>query len=259
YDFVRGEPRGKIKKNENQFRKSDPVTKIQELVTGISGGAEFVKDVEIADDAPLKIVGDCIDCKLCVQVCPTGIDIRNGTQLECVNCTACIDACDGVMDKVGLPKGLIRYDSMKGIKSGDRKLINPRSIAYSAVLLVLLGVQVFLFSSRTEVEALIFRTPGTLYQKVDDATLSNMYNYQVTNKTKEDMPIEFRLITEGGNLKMIGTQDLVAKPDVAEQGVILIEMDKDHLESRKTTLNIEVWSGDKMIELIKTNFYGPVK
>lgn len=259
YDFVRGEPRGKTKKNQNQFRKSDPVSKIQDMVSGVSGGARFVKDVEVPEDAPLKIVGDCIDCTLCVQVCPTGIDIRNGTQLECVNCTACIDACDDVMEKVGLPKGLIRYDSMRGIKAGERNLINPRSIAYSAVLLVLIAVQVILFSNRSEVEALIFRTPGTLYQKVDDNTLSNMYNYQVTNKTKENKPIEFRLITEGGNLKMIGEQNLVAKPNVAEQGVIMIEMDKDYLDSRKTSLSIEVWSANEKIELLETNFYGPVK
>jgi polyferredoxin len=258
YDYVRGEPRGKANKTKNEFRKSDPVSKIQDLVSGASGGAQMLSDLELDEESPIKIVGDCVACNLCVHVCPTGIDIRNGTQLECVNCTACIDACDEVMEKVGLPKGLIRYDSMKGIKSGVRNLINPRSIAYSIVLLVLLIFQVFLFSSRTDVEALIFRTPGTLFQKVDETTLSNMYNYQVTNKTKEEMPIEFRLLNEGGNLKMIG-QDLVAKPDVAEQGVLIIEMKKENLDSRKTNLQIEVWTGDKLLDKIETNFYGPVK
>ncbi|MFY8020277.1 MAG: cytochrome c oxidase accessory protein CcoG, partial [Bacteroidia bacterium] len=98
YDFVRGEPRGKVD-------KSDPTRK-----------------------------GDCIDCKLCVNVCPTGIDIRNGTQLECVNCTACIDACDEVMVKINKPKGLVRFDSLNGITLGKKFTFNPRNIAYSVVL-----------------------------------------------------------------------------------------------------------------------------
>ncbi|MFM7859681.1 MAG: cytochrome c oxidase accessory protein CcoG [Flammeovirgaceae bacterium] len=107
YDWIRGEPRGKLKKSQNTIVEKQ---------------------------------GDCIDCKLCVHVCPTGIDIRNGTQLECVNCTACIDACDEVMEKIDKPKGLIRYSSYNAIQQGKQKIINPRVIGYSLVLTVLLGL-----------------------------------------------------------------------------------------------------------------------
>lgn len=181
YDYVRGEPRGKIKKVRKEPKKTeslalqmDPITKIQQQL------------------------GDCIDCKLCVQVCPTGIDIRDGTQLECVNCTACIDACDEVMVKINRPKGLIRYDSDTGIETAKKKLFTPRVVAYSVVLLVLLLVEGFLFTARTDVETLLLRTPGMLYQKVDEENISNLYNYQIINKTKEVFPVEFRLVTDYG-------------------------------------------------------------
>ena len=125
YDWIRGEPRGKIKKKK---------------------GPE-------AEQLPEP--GDCIACKLCVQVCPTGIDIRNGIQLECVNCTACMDACDEVMEKVDRPKGLIRYDSISGIEQGNKKVLDTRVWAYSGVLLALIGLQIYLFSIRSDVEAVV--------------------------------------------------------------------------------------------------------
>ena len=135
YDHVRGEPRGRMKKS---------------------------KEVE-PDAVPL---GDCIACNLCVKVCPTGIDIRNGTQLECVNCTACIDACDEVMDKVERPRGLIRYDSLAGIEEKRQRIFTPRVIAYSAVLTVLLALNVVFLTGRTSVDNLILLTRGMLYKEV---------------------------------------------------------------------------------------------
>src|SRR5690606_38854725 len=98
----------------------------------------IIDDMPIVDEKPLKILGDCIDCTLCVQVCPTGIDIRDGDQLECVNCTACMDACDEVMLKIGREPGLIRYDSQQGIVEKRRKIFTTRVKAYTAVLAILL-------------------------------------------------------------------------------------------------------------------------
>src|SRR5690606_4405660 len=113
-------------------------------------------------DAPKAELGDCIDCKMCIYVCPTGIDIRNGTQLECINCTACIDACDEIMDKVNRPRGLIRYDSIEGIATGRQKIMTPRAYAYSAVLLVLIAANAVFLGMRSSVELLLLRTPGML-------------------------------------------------------------------------------------------------
>lgn len=230
YDFERGEPRGKIKKQ----KKTDPVNAIQQSL------------------------GDCIDCKLCVQVCPTGIDIRNGTQLECVNCTACMDACDNVMEKIGRPKELIRYDSYNGIANKTKRIFTPRVIAYSIVLLILVGLEVFLLSSRSDVETLLLRTPGMLYQEVDENTLSNLYNYQIINKTTEEFPIEFRLTTDYGAIKLVG-QTPIAKKDGVTEGALFIEMPKDKLEKRKNNIKLEVYSGDKLVDEVKTTFLGPIK
>jgi cytochrome c oxidase accessory protein FixG len=227
YDHVRGEPRGRIKKS---------------------------KEVEPAA-APL---GDCIACNLCVKVCPTGIDIRNGTQLECVNCTACIDACDEVMDKVERPRGLIRYDSLAGIEEKRQRIFTPRVIAYSAVLTVLLALNVVFLTGRTSVDTLILRTPGMLYQEVDETYISNLYNFQIINKTDEVMPITFRLASDAGRIKMVGAAPQT-KPNDMVEGALFIEMERDKLEGRKNSVVIEVYSGDKLIDRITTNFLGPAR
>jgi len=229
YDYIRGEPRGKIKK--------------QAATEG---------------QASLARLGDCIDCKLCVQVCPTGIDIRDGTQLECVNCTACIDACDEVMDKVGRPRGLIRYDSATGIEEGRRKIFTPRVIAYSIVLGVLVLVNVALLASRSDVETIILRTPGKLFQKVDDQTISNLYNYEVINKTGEEIPLEFRLTGGAGEIRLIGKPPVARKGEVVK-GALFIYMPKNRLKGRRNEILIEVWSDGKRIDKAKTNFFGPGK
>ncbi|MEL6721331.1 MAG: 4Fe-4S dicluster domain-containing protein [Bacteroidota bacterium] len=198
-----------------------------------------------------------MDCGLCTKVCPTGIDIRNGTQLECINCTACMDVCDGVMEKIGREKGLIRYDSYNGITTGRKRIFTPRVIAYTAVLAALLIFEGFLLSSRTAVEVLLLRTPGMLYQEVDEQTLSNLYNYQIINKTNEDLPIEFMLEGEG-IIKLVG-QAPIAKATEVTEGALFIEIPKSALESRKTKVKVRIISDGKELNTIKTNFLGIVK
>ena len=230
YDWLRGEPRGKIQRK----KANNPL------------------------DQVTNALGDCIDCKLCVRVCPTAIDIRNGTQLECVNCTACMDACDEIMDKVGRDRGLIRYDSYSGIKEGRKKIFTGRVQAYSVVLLALIGLQAFLFSIRSEVEAVILRTPGMLFQEVDETYISNLYNYQVINKTTKDIDgIEFRLKNGDGRIKVVGEVPVARKQAIAE-GAFFIEMDRTKLADRKTRVIIEVYAEGKKIDDAKTNFLGPV-
>ena len=252
YDFVRGEPRGKIK-------KISPLAAIQNDVAqaAVNGGSTMA-----AAEAPLKLQGDCIDCKLCVQVCPTGIDIRNGTQLECVNCTACIDACDEVMDKVGRPRGLIRYDSYNGVKSGKRHIFNTRVIAYSGVLVALIVLQAFLFGNRNPVETLVLKIPGQLYQKVDDGYLRNIYNWEVINKTAADIEgIEFRLRgIENGRIELIGAGENITSPKQGLiKGVMLIDLPEKIMTDTKKRIVIEVWSGGKLLDTAKTNFLGPIR
>jgi polyferredoxin len=192
-------------------------------------------------------------------VCPTAFDIRHGTQLECVDCTACIDACDDIMDKVGRERGLIRYDSYIGIEQGRKKLLTGRVKAYMAVLIALIALQSFLFATRSEVEAVILRTPGMLFQQVDADHISNLYNFQIINKTNKDIEgIEFRLVNPDGQIKVVGQVPSTPKQAISE-GAFFIEMETDKLEDRKTRLKIEVYSNGIKIDDASTNFLGPVK
>ena len=227
YDFVRGEPRGKMSKK--------------------------------ATTAQLEEKGDCIDCKLCIKVCPTGIDIRNGTQLECVNCTACMDACDEIMAKVDKPRGLIRIDSHTGITTGKRSVFNPRVAAYSFVLLALVGLESYLFMSRGAMETLFLRTPGMLYQKMDDGTISNLYNYQLINKADLEADITFKAKDMDFVIfQTVGNPPAMRKEQNSE-GAIFIKIPPSKLEGRKTNLVIEVYADGVLMDETKTTFHGPIK
>lgn len=225
YDFVRGEPRGKIKK-----------------------GAESLK-------------GDCIDCKLCVQVCPTGIDIRNGTQLECINCTACIDACDEVMEKIGKPKKLIRYDSMQGIKSGKKFKITGRMVGYSAVLVLLLAIIGVALFTRDEIQTNIMRTPGMMYQKIDAHTVGNLYNITLVNKTFDEKTVTLALEEkQAGTIKIVGNQkEFRLKPQEVLKGTFFIQIPNSEIKESVLKIKVKVFSENKLIEEIKTYFLAPAE
>lgn len=221
YDYKRGEPRGKIEK-----------------------GVERTK-------------GDCIDCNMCVHVCPTGIDIRHGTQLECINCTACIDACNDIMDKTNKPHGLIRYTSENAIKNGTKFHITPRIIGYSAVLTVLLSTFIILMSVRSDVETTILRTPGLMYQKTDDGQISNLYNVEIVNKTFHNLPIELRVIEPKGTIKWVGNGILILKEQSVAQSVFFLTIPKSEIVKTKTRVKFEVYSNGEKIDDAETNFLGP--
>lgn len=256
YDFERGEPRGRIKKSRKKNKSNptpqgvkidNPLINIQEMVDAAT------RDTTVEVSAE-PVLGDCIDCDLCVKVCPTGIDIRNGTQLECVNCTACIDACDEVMIKVDRPTGLIRYASQNMIENKEPFEFTTRMKAYSVVLTLLIGVLFTSLAMRSDMEVTILRAPGFLYQEVDENTVSNLYNFQIINKTNEDLPIELKVKDEVGTIRLIGNQDLkLNKQDIAK-GTFFINIDKKKLHGRKNDVYIEIWSNGEKIDGMKTNF-----
>ena len=218
-----------------------------------TGRAKFNKQ----EDRAASGKGDCIDCKQCVHVCPTGIDIRNGTQLECVNCTACIDECDAIMEGVGLPKGLIRYASEDEIEKNAKFKFTARMKGYSAVLFILVGVLIGLLFLRTDVEAVILRLPGQLFQHKGN-NISNIYTFKIINKTNNDFnDIHFKLVGIKGNLKVVGEQDLKVPKQGIKSGTLFIEINQYLLENDKTKLEIEVYDGNEKIETSKTNFLSP--
>lgn len=227
YDWKRGEPRNRIKK---------------------------VQEAE-------QNAGDCIDCKLCVQVCPTGIDIRNGTQLECVNCTACIDACDDVMEKVERPKGLIRFSSYNAIKEGRSKLLTPRAAAYTIILMALISGSSYYVISRPPIEATIVKAQGLLYQNQGDSIITNVYNYQLANKTFEDQQVYFKIENKAsGTISIAGNLTRIDVPSAElAKGIMIIGLKPDELESNKNKLRLGIYDQNKKLDEVKITFLGPLK
>ncbi len=225
YDYKRGEPRGRRSKKT-----------IESLVQQ----------------------GDCVDCLACVSVCPTGIDIRNGTQLECINCTACIDACNAVMQRLSMPKGLIRYASEASISGGHTKIFNARSIAYSFFLTILLAIVVVLFSVRPDVEATVLRLPGTMFQAYGDDSYSNIFKVQLVNKTRDDKKLELRLDSQEGEVILMGDPLLLEGASMLEANFLIV-IPKAILTSSSTKVNLGVYHEGERIESAKTTFIAPNK
>lgn len=218
-----------------------------------AGRGRMVKN----EDRALAGKGDCIDCKLCVHVCPTGIDIRNSTQLECINCTACIDECDSVMEKIGKPKGLIRYASEDEITKNEKFIVTPRMKGYAAVLLILTGIFIGMLFLRNDVEATVLRLPGQLYQHKGE-NISNVFTYKIVNKTNADFKnIRFRLANPKGTIKVVGKEVFTLPKEGTAQGTMFIEINPAFLKGDKTKIKLEVYEGNRLIETETTNFLGP--
>lgn len=218
------------------------------------GRAKFKKN----EDRSTTGKGDCIDCFQCVHVCPTGIDIRNGTQLECVNCTACIDACDHMMESVNLPKGLIRYASEDNIAKKEKFKFTPRLKGYTAVLVILIGVLLGMSFLRNDIEANVLRLPGQLYEHKDNNMISNVYTYKLVNKTTEQIEdVNFKLLSHNGTIKLVRNELFTVPKQGLAEGTLFIEINAAALSGDKDKVKIGVYSKDKLIETTKASFLGP--
>jgi cytochrome c oxidase accessory protein FixG len=233
YDYKRGEPRGKYKKE--------------------TAATEESRHPEINQ-------GDCIDCFQCVKVCPTGIDIRNGTQMECVGCTACIDACDKMMVAIHKPKGLVRYASESGIQDGKKLRYTGRMKFYTVLLIILSGILALLLISRKDIDGNIIRTKGTLYQERGVDSIANLFNIRVINKTNRNIPVTLRLEDEAGTagkIELVGATDIHLKDEDQANGSFFVVLPRTFIKSRKIRLKIGLYEGDKKITTLSTNFAGP--
>jgi cytochrome c oxidase accessory protein FixG len=218
------------------------------------GRAKFKKN----EDREASGKGDCIDCFQCVHVCPTGIDIRNGTQLECVNCTACIDACDSIMEAVNLPKGLIRYASEENIEKKAPFKFTPRLKGYTAVLVILIGVLTGMLFLRSDVEANILRLPGQLYEHKENNIISNVFTYKLLNKTTKNIEnIHFKLKSPTGTIRTVKHGEIVVPAQGLVEGTLFIEINNAALSGDKNRAVIEVYSEENLIETTSVTFLGP--
>jgi cytochrome c oxidase accessory protein FixG len=217
------------------------------------GRAKFKKN----EDREASGKGDCIDCFQCVNVCPTGIDIRNGTQLECINCTACMDACDEIMEAVNLPKGLIRYASEENIEKKAKFEFTPRLKGYTAVLVILIGVLVGLLFVRSDVEATVLRIPGQLPEQLDNNVIRNVFTYKLINKTTSDKDaISFKLKSPKGEIQTVKKNEIVVPAQELIEGTFFVEIHSAELEDNRNKIIIEIYSGDKLIETTSATFLG---
>ncbi len=218
YDYIRGEPRGKMSdKREDR--------------------------------------GDCVNCAACVRVCPTGIDIRNGTQLECVNCTACIDACDDIMDHIGKPKGLIRYASENNIAKNEKTAYTTRLKLYTVVLIGLLSFLATLLITRDDVSVRVMRTAGQMYQKQDSGKISNLYNIKLANKKRKIIHLDLKLENIEGEIKMINAIN-VPKESYFQTSFFVI-LKPSQIKKRKTKIKIGIYQEGRKIETVSASFIGP--
>ena len=225
YDYVRGEPREKNRKGIE--RKG----------------------------------GDCVDCNLCVHVCPTGIDIRNGTQLDCTNCTACIDACDFMMDKMGKHRGLVRYASEATIADGKPFTVTPRLKAYIAVLLVLLAGWLVILISRSSVDMEVRKVAGLLYQERENGEVTNLYNVMFLNKSHNNYnQLHVRVMGADARIEWVGNADTFIQ--LPKEGMVrltgYIVMKQADVKERQQKLQLGLYVGDRLLQSEKTVFLAPV-
>ena len=236
YDVDRGEPRGPRKKT--------------------------------ADRATLD-KGDCIDCGVCVDVCPTGIDIRNGLQYECIGCGACIDGCNEIMDKMGYPRGLVRYDTENGVKHKFTKnqlikrALRPRVLVYSTILLILLGGLLFSISQRTVVRMVVERDARTIARMTDDGMVENVFKLQLSNTG--EVPHKVQLSVSGvSGLKLVGKTEVELEPASTDVKVIRVQIDPEKARKAGVTdtgvpITIRVVSPDTGDEIERESIYYGMK
>lgn len=248
YDYIRGEPRGKrFRITDFGFGRSD--------VSVASGSSEKNPTATTyRSQIPNPKSGDCIDCHLCVQVCPTGIDIRNGTQMECINCTACMDVCDEVMVKVNRPLGLIRMDSQQGIETRQPFRFTGRIMAYTVVLGVLLAVLGFLLVSRPALDVMVLRAPGQLFQREANGQIANLYSVEVINKTYRALPIRFRLSHPAAKLRFVQPLPRI-RPGELTKTMFFIILPETALRQTNTPLTLDILSGNAVVDQVETSFY----
>jgi cytochrome c oxidase accessory protein FixG len=222
YDPIRGEPRG-------QFRPKETRT-----------------------------LGDCIDCKRCVQVCPAGIDIRDGLQLECVQCTACIDACDHVMERINKPHGLIRYDSVSGIEHRKRRIARPRVIIYSVVLVALIGLLGVKLAGRAPVTLSVVRQPGTPYVVQEDNRVRNILQLNLTNTLGDAQVVDVRMTGIDGAEVTVPGAPFTLQPGERISSPAFVMVPKESITQSSTQITMQLVQDGNVITEQDAKFLGPI-
>ncbi|WP_338064408.1 4Fe-4S dicluster domain-containing protein [Thermomonas flagellata] len=276
YDPMRGEPRGARRRGLpsvlERARGLLPLAQAEDYVvraafnpsaadarSGAHGTITFDRSARhdpLPKFAPEEL-GDCIDCTLCVQVCPTGIDIRNGLQYECIACGACIDACDSVMEKMGYPKGLIRYDTQNGIDGKPTRVLRPRIFVYGTLLVLLLAGWIAGVTLRSPLSVEVLRDRNALYRETADG-LENSYTLKLINKT--DQPVAYRLrlaqAPAGAHLSRVPPEVVLEPQQVLNLPVTVVAPEGPR---GRAPLRFELESRDGRVrKSVDSSFFGPI-
>lgn len=201
-------------------------------------------------------LGDCIDCGMCVNVCHTGIDIRDGLQMECVNCTACMDACDDMMIRVGKPTGLITIASEKQLETNTvgEKSFDLRKKLLITLLIVLSGAFTALIVSRSIFDSTVMRVPGQLYQENADGTISNLYKIKLVSKSAKTLPYHLEVKEDNAEIVYVGQPLDSLRTGEHMEETFFIKIPKDKIKSRKENIHVQIMSGDEIIQSKKVSF-----
>jgi len=228
YDEKRGESRGSRKKTDDHYKDEG--------------------------------LGDCIDCSVCVQVCPTGIDIRNGLQYECISCSACIDACDEVMDQMAYPRGLIRYTTENKLKGKNTRILRPRILVYAGILIALFIGTIYSISIRSLVELDVIRDRQSLYLKTDAGMIENIYSLRVMNLDNKDHAYNLT-ITGIEGLALVQKIDIKAKSGEISTVPLRLTVAEDKLQKRTSTIHFTLTAKDNSELTIteEARFLGPLR
>ena len=236
YDRIRGEPRRKLKKS-----KARPLP----LAAGV-----------VSEPAP---AGDCIDCRACVTTCPTGIDIRDGLQLECIGCAQCVDACDAIMERVGKPIGLVRYGARSELEEGQAsKTLRPRVVIYTLAMLLVLGVLGFSLVGRESANVKALRGIGRPYATLPSGEISNQLRIKIHNQSDQVRSYTLRLVTPAGAELVVPENPLVITPrELRESNVFVVLPVASFAETGEVACSLEISDGVDFTQTVSVTLLGP--
>jgi len=233
YDYTRGEPRGKAKKPKKNLEAGQAIT------------------------LPVVEIGDCIDCTMCVQTCPTGIDIREGLQLECIGCAQCVDACNTVMGKLGRPLGLIRYSSQRAIEDGKSKLIRPRVVIYPLILVALIAAFTVVLLNKNDAEILLLRERGLPFQTMSSGEIANQMRVRITNRTDSAAMYLVEIVDQPALRLRAGQNPIEVGPGELFSDRVLITADPGYFDTSPKTITIRISDADEFSQDKKFIIHGP--
>jgi cytochrome c oxidase accessory protein FixG len=219
-----------------------------------AGRAKPSRDLKTREERKQAGAGDCIDCGYCVQVCPTGIDIRNGLQIECIHCALCIDACDTIMDKQGWPRGLIRYTSEAALEGNSTRFLKLKTLGYGSAVMLVTALLVLSVLGRAELDASVSQVRQPLFVQMADGSTQNSYEIALNNKTQRSLDLEIRVLgLEEAALDLGRVEEIVLQPSQRTTVLARVRYHPDDDHPSRLPLEFEISDRDGTMDPIRVS------